>query len=132
MHWTRDCASVSIEHHWPAPVMRSVRPLWTHIAKATVCRPSLSTTGFGYRHLCSCRVAASQLFYEAHGHSVGLVVRSRHVCCHSWRGSDFLLQAATLPAAAVLHVRQRSIAREQTFLLPLGLSLRHLCFRVAP
>src|SRR5262245_41861581 len=25
MHWTRDCASVSIEHHWPAPVMRSVR-----------------------------------------------------------------------------------------------------------
>src|SRR2546426_8151168 len=25
MHWTRGCASVSIEHHWPAPVMRSVR-----------------------------------------------------------------------------------------------------------
>ena len=26
MHWTRDCASVSIEHHWPAPVTRSVKP----------------------------------------------------------------------------------------------------------
>src|SRR3954463_9203867 len=25
MHWTRDCASVSIGHHWPAPVMRDVR-----------------------------------------------------------------------------------------------------------
>src|SRR5262245_53984789 len=24
MHWTRDCASVSFEHHWPAPVMRIV------------------------------------------------------------------------------------------------------------
>src|SRR5437016_1628297 len=26
MHWTRDCVFVSIEHHWPAPVMRNVRP----------------------------------------------------------------------------------------------------------
>src|SRR5215471_14834004 len=25
MHWTRACVSVSIEHHWPAPVMRIVR-----------------------------------------------------------------------------------------------------------
>jgi hypothetical protein len=24
MHWTRDCASVSFEHHWPAPVMSIV------------------------------------------------------------------------------------------------------------
>ena len=24
MHWTRDSGSVSIEHHWPAPVMRIV------------------------------------------------------------------------------------------------------------
>jgi hypothetical protein len=33
MHWTRDCASVSFEHHWPAPVMRSVSqksmPSWS-------------------------------------------------------------------------------------------------------
>jgi hypothetical protein len=25
MHWTRDSASALFEHHWPAPVMRSVR-----------------------------------------------------------------------------------------------------------
>src|SRR5689334_6758035 len=25
MHWTRDCVSVSFEHRWPAPVMRTVR-----------------------------------------------------------------------------------------------------------
>src|SRR4051794_23258901 len=27
MHWTRDRASVSFEHHWPAPVMRIVSRL---------------------------------------------------------------------------------------------------------
>lgn len=27
MHWTRDCASVSSKHHWPAPVMRDVGTL---------------------------------------------------------------------------------------------------------
>ena len=26
MHWTRDCASGLFDHHWPAPVMRAVRP----------------------------------------------------------------------------------------------------------
>jgi hypothetical protein len=26
MRWTRDCASVLFEHHWPAPVMRNVAP----------------------------------------------------------------------------------------------------------
>src|SRR5213594_468407 len=32
MHWTRDCASVSFEPHWPAPVMRSVRPMRTAVS----------------------------------------------------------------------------------------------------
>jgi hypothetical protein len=27
MHWTRDCASVSFEHHWSAPVMLTVKLL---------------------------------------------------------------------------------------------------------
>jgi hypothetical protein len=62
MHWTRDCASVSFKHHWPAPVMRSVSLMlceMCHQREATV-------------HL-------TQTFYKAvAGHEPG--TQKQHLC----------------------------------------------------
>src|SRR4051812_12162930 len=68
MHWTRDCASVSFEHHWPAPVMRVVGGKMKLITKMSILRA-----------LASAMILALMLVSYVIGYRNGSAARGRVV-----------------------------------------------------